>query len=115
MVPKTKVSKDLGLGPDLTTASGRSPSRAMPKARLTYCLQLDRTRSKRTPPLVHYKMGGEVAEEHSARLNPGQVSRAANTKSFQKTLQALRPTQFPLTQIVAHIAGAAPKRTCSVA
>ena len=43
MLPKTKVSKDLGLGPNLTNTSGRSASRAMPKARLTYCLQLDCT------------------------------------------------------------------------
>ena len=41
MLPKTKVSKDLGLATDLTNTSGRSASRAMPKARLTYCLQLD--------------------------------------------------------------------------
>ena len=43
MLPKTKVSKDLGLATDLTNTSGRSASRAMPKARLTYCLQLDCT------------------------------------------------------------------------
>ena len=41
MLPKTKVSKDLGLATDLTNTSGRSASRAMPKARLTYFLQLD--------------------------------------------------------------------------
>ena len=41
MLPKTKVSKDLGLATDLTNTSGRSAPRALPKARLTYCLQLD--------------------------------------------------------------------------
>ena len=41
MLSKTKVSKDLGLATDLTNTSGRSASRAMPKARLTYGLQLD--------------------------------------------------------------------------
>ena len=40
MLPRTKVSKDLGLAADLTNTSGRSASRAMPKAKLTYCLQL---------------------------------------------------------------------------
>ena len=43
MLPKTNVSKDLGLATDLTNTSGRSASRAMPQARLTYCLQLDCT------------------------------------------------------------------------
>ena len=39
-LPKTKVSKDLGLATDLPNTSGRSASRAMPKAKLTYCLKL---------------------------------------------------------------------------
>ena len=42
-MPNIKVSKDLGLGADLLNTSGKSVSRAMPKARLTYCFQLDCT------------------------------------------------------------------------
>ena len=38
-----KVSKDLELETDLTNTSGKSASRAMPNAKLPYCLQLDCT------------------------------------------------------------------------
>ena len=41
MLPKNQGQQGFALAADLTNTSGRSASRAMPKARLTYCLQLD--------------------------------------------------------------------------
>ena len=60
MLPKTNVSKYLGLATDLTNTSGRSASRAMPKARLTYCLQLH---CKTETLGQHALLGAKGAEE----------------------------------------------------